>query len=236
MKKEKRQEIHLQTLQGYVPYRQKVLIKPRSKDGQTSKGGLIVGFNPDAKYVDEQGSHIADMTATDGIVVALPLHHYTADYTTQPEVMVGDRVWFSYRGSLHGIDVWVGKELYRLINYDMLTAAERNGEIIILNGYVLLEEVIEGPTSDIVYAGEQKANPTKGIVRFMGTKREYPSHYPYTDDIDLEIGDEVLIRKSCPDVKIERQPYLATFPAGDKPLRRVKRADIIANISSFHTE
>jgi co-chaperonin GroES (HSP10) len=225
-KNEKRQEIYLDNLEGYVPYRGLVLIKPVSKEGTVTKAGILIGFNPDTKYVEEEGSHIADMTITEGKVIALPLHHYTEGYTIPCEVEVGDHVHFNYFASLHGTDVWVGKD-------DGLVAAKRGEEVIILNGYVILEAVEEEKRDNGIYSPAHTDN-TRGIVRYMGGKRVYDSPH-LTDEIDLEIGDTVLIRKGAPVVPLERQKYLATFDNG-KMYRRVKRNDIAAVLNSFVTE
>ena len=227
---EKRQEIYLDSLEGYRPYRGDVLVKPVSKDGATTKAGIIVGFQPDTKYVDEEGSHIADLAVTNGDVVALPIHHWTEGYTIDNELQVGDHAWFSYFASIHGTDVWVGRELYRLVPYSGMMAAKRNNEVIILNGFVLLEEVNKEDGSDVLWSPSSKDN-TRGIIRYMGGKRKYDSPN-LTDDIDIEIGDMVLIRKGAPIVPFERQSYLATFDDG-KLYRRVKRMDIAAVINSF---
>lgn len=250
-KNEARQQIYLDTIEGYVPYTGTVLIKPVSKEGTTTKAGILVGFNPDTKYVDEEGSHIADLTMTEGDVIALPLHHWTEGYTIEPEVQVNDHVYFNYFTSLHGTDVWVGKELYRLIRYDGLVAAKRTvqhlidqydrdgiggmqeewvEELIILNGYVILEAVEEEKRDNGIYSPAHTDN-TRGIVRYMGGKRVYDSPH-LTDEIEIEIGDTVLIRKGAPVVPLERQKYLATFDNG-KMYRRVKRCDIVAVLNSF---
>ena len=228
---EKRQEIYLDSLKGYRPYRGHVLVKPVSKEGVTTKTGIIVGFQPDTKYVDEEGSHIADMTVTEGDVIALPIHHWTEGYTIDGELQVGDHAWFNYFSSLHGTDVWVGKELYRLIHYSGMVARMRGGEIAILNGYVLLEEVMEAKEDNGIWSPAHVLKD-RGIVRFMGGKRDY-EHVALTDDIDIAVGDEVLLRKGCHVIPMERQKYLATFDGGDKMYRRVKRSDIVAVLSSF---
>ena len=228
---EKRQEIYLDSLEGYCPYRGHVLIKPVSKEGATTKAGIIVGFQPDTKYVDEEGSHIADMTVTEGDVIALPIHHWTEGYTIDGELQVGDHAWFNYFSSLHGTDVWVGKDLYRLIHYSGMVARMRGGEITILNGYVLLEEVMEAKEDNGIWSPAHVLKD-RGIVRFMGGKRDY-EHVALTDDIDIAVGDEVLLRKGCHVIPMERQKYLATFDGGDKMYRRVKRSDIVAVLSSF---
>ena len=168
---DKRQEIYLQNLSNYTPYRGNVLIKLKSKEGATTKAGIIVGFEPETKYVEETGSHIADLTATEGEVIALPIHHWTEGYAIENELQIGDYVYFSYFASIHGTDVWVGspghQELYRLIPYSGMMAAKRNNEVIILNGFVLLEEVNKEDDSDVLWSPSSKDN-TRGIIRYMG--------------------------------------------------------------------
>jgi co-chaperonin GroES (HSP10) len=227
---EKRQEIYLDSIEGYRPYRGMVLIKPVSKEGATTKAGVIVGFDSDAKYVDEEGSHIADMTSTVGTVIALPIHHWTEGYTIENELQVGDQVWFNYFSSLHGTDIWVGRELYRMVQYSGMVAARRGDQLIILNGYVLLEDVEEKKGSDSIWSPTHKDH-TRGIIRFMGSKREYDLPQ-LTDDIDIAIGDEVLLRKGAHIIPMERQKYLATFD-NQRMYRRVKRSDIVAVLNSF---
>ena len=78
-----------------------------------------MGFLPDVQFGEGTESHVADLTATEGIVIALPLHHKVEEYEIPNELEVGDRVWFSYFGSLHGVDVFVGDEVFRLIEYQL---------------------------------------------------------------------------------------------------------------------
>ena len=229
---EKRQEIYLDSIEGYRPYRGMVLIRPVSKEGATTKAGVIVGFDSDAKYVDEEGSHIADMTSTVGTVIALPIHHWTEGYTIENELRVGDTAYFNYFASIHGTDVWVGKELYRLIPYSGMVARVRDGEIAILNGYVLLEEVMETKQENGIWSPARKLTD-RGIIRYLGGKRVYDLP-ALTDDIDLNVGDTVLLRKGAHVIPMERQKYLATFDDG-KMYRRVKRSDIVAVLNSFQT-
>jgi co-chaperonin GroES (HSP10) len=227
--KEKRQRIDLPSIENYHPYSGLVLVKPISKENATTKSGILIGFLPETQFGEGTESHVADLTSTEGTVIALPLHQQTEGYEIPNELEVGDKVWFSYFGSIHGVDIWVGKELFRLIDYSYMIAARRGEQTIILNGFILLEE-IETKKSDVLQTIAQ-TDKTKGIVRYMGTKREYPSGSFYTDDIDLEIGDEVLIRRGTPDVKLERAAYLSTF--SDKMYRRIRRRDILAVLNSF---
>lgn len=233
MAKEKKQIIRLSNIDGWRPYKGSVLIKPISKEGATTPGGVIVGFNTGTNYGEGKGSHIADLAPTEGEVIALPLIHHSGDeYYIPNELEVGDHVWFSYRGSVTGVDVLVGKEQYQLVEYVHMLAARRGANTHILNGYVLLEEVYDDPKSDVVVM-ERKKNPMRGIVRYMGGKRDYYEGRK-TDEIDLEIGDLVLLRKGGHVIQFERQPYLATFDGGTM-YRRVKRSDIVAVLNSFQT-
>lgn len=230
-KQDKKQVIRLQSLEGWRPYKGYVLVKPKSKEGLTTEAGVIVGFNVDTNYGEGTESHVADLSPTEGEVLALPLIHYTGpDYYVPNEVEVGDHVWFSYRGSVQGIDVLVGKEQYLLVQYLHLLASRRGEETIILNGYVLLEEV-EVETEPTVLEIAKKKDPNRGIVRYLGCRRNYYDSR-FTDEIDLELGDIVLLRRGGHNIQMERQPWLASFDEG-KMYRRVKRRDIMAVLNSF---
>jgi co-chaperonin GroES (HSP10) len=231
-KKEQRQVIKLDSIEGYHPYSGAVLVRPVSKENITTKSGIILGINISTQYGEGTESHVADFTSTEGTVIALPLHQETEGYEIPNELIVGDHVWWSYRGTTLGVEIIVGKELYLLVEYFYMMAAKRDEEIIILNGFVLVEE-IQQRRSDVIetITGIDK---TRGIVRYMGQKRTYPDGSGFTDEIDIEIGDEVLIRKGSADIKTERQKYLSTF--SDIPYRRLRRRDIIAVINSFEVE
>jgi hypothetical protein len=227
--KEKRQRIDLPSIENYHPYSGMVLVKPISKENATTKAGIIVGFNTSTQYGEGAESHVADLTSTEGTVIALPLHQETEGYEIPNELEVGDHVWWSYRGTTLGVEIIVGKELYLLVEYFYMMAAKRDEEIIILNGFVLVEE-IQQRRSDVIQT-ISSVDKTRGIVRYMGQKRIYPDGSGFTDEIDIEIGDLVLIRKGSADIKTERQKYLSTF--SDIPYRRLRRRDIIAVINSF---
>lgn len=233
MAKEKKRIIRLNNIDGWRPYKGTVLVKPVSKEGATTPGGVIIGFNTETNYGEGKGSHVADLAPTEGEVIALPLIHHSGDeYYIPNELEVGDHVWFSYRGSVTGVEVLVDKEKYILVEYLHMLAARRGTNTHILNGYVLLEEVYEQPASDVIIM-EKKKNPLHGIVRYIGGKRDYYGGRR-TDEIDLEVGDLVLLRKGAHTIQFERQPYLATFDNGTM-YRRVKRSDIVAVLNSFQT-
>lgn len=233
MAKEKKRIIRLNNIDGWRPYKGTVLVKPVSKEGATTPGGVIIGFNTETNYGEGKGSHVADLAPTEGEVIALPLIHHSGDeYYIPNELEAGDHVWFSYRGSVTGVEVLVDKEKYILVEYLHMLAARRGTNTHILNGYVLLEEVYEQPASDVIIM-EKKKNPLHGIVRYVGGKRDYYGGRR-TDEIDLEVGDLVLLRKGAHTIQFERQPYLATFDGGTM-YRRVKRSDIVAVLNSFET-
>jgi len=228
-----RQTIKLERVSDWIPYKGKVLIKIKDKEGATTRGGILIGFLPEVQYGEGTDSHVADLTATEGDVVALPLIHHTAGYDIPSEIKVGDHVWFSYVGSLHGIDVPTDIGLCRLIDYSALVASRSGGETKILNGFVLLEDC-PSPDEPTAILMEKKRDLTRGVVRYLGEKRTY-DEARYTDEIELSVGDTVLLRKGLVDVKLERTPYLASFDGG-KMYRRVKRRDIVAVLSSFEIE
>lgn len=233
-KQEKRQVIKLESLDGWRPYKGMVLVKPVSKENATTKGGIILGFNTETQYGEGQGSHVADFAPTEGDVVLLPLIHSCGpDYYIPNELKEGDHVWFSYRGWVEGVDVIAGEQKLLLVPYSHMIAATRGEDTIMLNGYVLLEEMMEEVEPTALYVPE-KVDKNRGIVRFLGGKRDYYDSR-FTDEIDIQVGDIVLLKRGGHNIPMERQPYLATFDNGTM-YRRVKRRDIMAVINSFVVE
>ena len=227
-----RPQIRVRNINDWQPYKGHVLIKAVSKENFTTKSGVIIGFLPEKQFGEGKESHVADFTETEGEVVALPLIHYTEGYVVPNEIQVGDRVWFSYRGSVGATEVISEGIKYMLVDYSYLIASRGDVGIKILNGYVLVEDVYF-PDNPTVVQVERKKDITKGIVRYFGTPRDYadPRH---SDDISLSEGDLVLIRKNCPYVNAERQKFLASLDDG-KMYRRLRRKDIVAVLNSFET-
>lgn len=84
-------------------------------------------------------------------------------FDTAMEVRVGDRVYFEYMAHMmadtYGRWVHTEQGLMMLCKYDDLILAKRNGEIIMLNGYVLVENEIK--KADDRFQIHDKENKTR---------------------------------------------------------------------------
>jgi co-chaperonin GroES (HSP10) len=111
-----------------------------------------------------------------------------------PEVQIGDRVYFNFNTLLTESnrlkdDIW-------MVAYDQVFCAERNGELIAIGGWILVEPFIE--TLDekngslfIPEMAQKKEWQTKGILKHIGT--------PKTDQPQLPVkaGDIIYFDKWC---------------------------------------
>lgn len=128
--------------------------------------------------------------------------------------------------------VWI------FIKYHNIYAAIRNGKIMPVNGYLLVEPV-EDPEwirrvekakmNNIDLPDLRKAsnvNVVYGKIAYMGKpNRSYDSPYKSDDNYDLNIGD-IVVMKRIRDIPVEYE-YHAKIDGGRK-LYRVQRHDILA--------
>ena len=145
---------------------------------------------------------------------------------TDMEVQKGDKVWalaidsnMAYRFKIKGIH-------YKLIRYDGLTVAKRGEQIIPLNGWLLLDFVIE-KTSELIKIPFKVRILDQGVVKYAGSKNsDYTINYGksmsgglhkinnFSDDIDVKVGDMVqyeLVRgERVGELKLESD-YINTF-------------------------
>lgn len=180
----------------------------------------------------EKGKH---MVRT-GTVVHTPQNlHFeyfdplSLEYDTQMELQVGDKVIF------HQLAInYVKKEPYGLgpdeypIKYDSFFCAIRNGEIIPVNGNVIVEPLKNEIVSKLV---DPKLSVNHGIVKYLGTPIK---NYLMTPDglwsdkgVDIKVGDHIMYGKAdC--VRLEFSLH-QTIDKGTM-LYRMRRKDIVAKL------
>lgn len=197
-------------------------ITERSKDKKTI-GGVLVGFNEDVVYAEGLGSHAADVAESWGTVFKAPEELYYRErlYSSMPwkteiEIKEGDTVWFSYYESVNCDVMLCGDRTFYVIPYQNLYVAKRDNEIITLNGYCLCEPIPD--INDSPYAIDTREyKKDRVIIRYKGGPNDayQPNDVTYgtynNDDIEIEVGDEVLLRHNCPLVFLERLQGIATF-------------------------
>jgi len=118
------------------------------------------------------------------------------EWDTDMEIEIGDLCYFGKIASANSEIVYVGDELYYLIPYSRLILAIRGEEIIMLNGYCLLEEVIEKTrVRGLVLDFGDHVNKKMGVVTHVGNgNRSYFGSEAV--DAEIEVGDEVVFEKN----------------------------------------
>ena len=211
---ELRQEIRVDKLSDRPLLNNKVLIKVDvvPADGFVLSSGLIVAGS---KWDD--AGHVARY----GTVVKAPsrlLYRKDWDFDgameweTEVEIQEGDAVFFGKIASANAPAVHVGDDTFYIMNYGDLLLRVRNEEIYPLNGYVILEPVIDKVRKRglILDFGDHQ-NKMLGVVKYVGRKNDgyYASE---AEDADVNVGDTVIFEGNFY-TEIENDVF-ATLPKG----------------------
>lgn len=116
------------------------------------------------------------------------------EWETDIEIEEGDLVFFGKMASANAPIINVGESTYFLLNYGDLILRVRDGDVSPLNGYVLLEKVVETVRVEgLVLDFGDRVNKRMGVVTHIGTPN---ASYFGSDsiDADVEIGDKVIFR------------------------------------------
>ncbi len=176
--------ILLDTIEGFKPLNNFVLLgNPTSTE---KIGGLFI----DTTYKPEDHVEIINE------VMAVPERLKFNEWETEMQLKVGDTVLVNYLAIMKAEKVYVGSNIYLNVPYEKIILAKRGDEIIMLNGYVLLEPIyIEQLKSDtiIFLPSKQDEHKDRGIVRFFGIPNKRYTEEHHTDDGTINIGDKVLL-------------------------------------------
>lgn len=124
-------------------------------------------------------------------------------WQTSIEIMPGDQVWFNHLESINAYRYTFEGRFFKTVHYQDIVVARRGEEVIVCNGYVLLEEVEE----KIEFQGYSKSIPVqgKGKLAYIGSRnnqynvpvRQAGSTVVYREDLscDLPVGEVVAIFK-----------------------------------------
>lgn len=203
---------------GIIPSNTVMVEMVHTMEGFKTKTGVIVGFNTDVEYDDESDSHAANMTEVYGKVYRCPqLYYNTKDHScSMPwdcdmELQKDDIVFFNIIESKNAVEIECEGITYKLIPYRDLYCAKRAKEIIMLNGYVLLEQIYKINDSEFAVSKEGEVDKTRGIVRYVGEPNREYLRKEYVDFKDLSVGDEVLLSPGTPMILLERKKFSATL-------------------------
>jgi len=173
--------ITLDTIEGFKPLNNFVLLgNPTSTE---KIGGLFI----DTTYKPEDHVEIINE------VIAVPDHLKFNEWETEMQLKVGDKVWVNYLSIIKGERVQVGGEVYVLVPYEKIILTKRGDDIVMLNGYVLIEPVLEETQQSgiIILLKQAKQASQRGYVRHMGIPNKRYTDESHTDEIDIKLGDMV---------------------------------------------
>ena len=156
-------------------------------------------------------------------------------WDTDMELKVGDMVWHDFM-AVHNCPVITTEDEpdkeYKLIRYDDIYVAKRGEKIIVLNGYVLCEEVFDKTSA--LDVENKRPSFIKGKVRYMGKpNREYLSKKKSDAFADFGVGDVIVKRRITKQEGADDRIFLEdamhkTF--SDKMFFIIQRCDVFGKI------
>ncbi len=173
--------ITLDTIEGFKPLNNFVLLgNPTSTE---KIGGLFI----DTTYKPEDHVEIINE------VIAVPERLKFNEWETEMQLKVGDKVWVKRLTITKAEKVMVGEKAYLLVPYEDIILTKRGDDLVMLNGYVLIEPVLEETQQSgiIILLQTAKQASKRGIVRHMGIPNKRYTDESHTDEIDIKIGDMV---------------------------------------------
>jgi len=210
----------------------------REEDQAMSKSGVYMGMHEDDTWEDERETHSADIASVVGRVAKLPSKLTFGDkdnelpWETEVELQIDDLVWFNLIETKNANEITVDGMIYRCIPYRDCYVAKREywrdkwkGEkytkIIMLNGFVLLEQVKIPRLSDFDLL-DHGVYEDRGIVKYFGTPNKSYVNPNYVDALDIKEGDLVYFQRGYKPFPLERRKYFSMFE-GDKLFWCVQR-------------
>ncbi|MCK4823444.1 hypothetical protein KA005_47270 [bacterium] len=228
------------------------------EQGRTVGNNVMVELDPENDhikmkdggqlYVDTTFEPEKHVTVT-GTVKAIPSHlrfnpndPNMMPWETDMELQIGDRVIMHYLAVVNCFrkeikKYWAEKgRRFVFIQYRSVYCMIRNGDIIPINGYCLVEPIPDryiqslherADTAGLILAGMNEKNNKRvvyGKVAYTGKPNKRYFDTIYTDnEVNISPGDEVVMRKIS-DIPAEYE-YHAKMDGGRK-LYRVQRRDI----------
>lgn len=156
------------------------------------------------------------------------ISEHTLEWDTDLDVQIGDKVYFRLVNILEPNDpkyydftTIVNGETAILMQYSELIAKIECENLVPLNGYVLVEPIINNNNIG-TFEVPSSRSITEGVVKFVGKPNRHYLFYPeLSDDLDLKVGDRIAYPKTAP-VRLETEGYrqFGEFTALDRIQRR----------------
>lgn len=160
-----------------------------------------------------------------GVVYAVPPSlrfdrtPYGMSWETEMELAVGDEVWFDFMDSENCVvlDCDDGND-YKLIEYENIYVARREGEIIPLNGYCLFSDYIIEAASKFDPSDGQ-VDPRYGYVEHIAYFNMQYQTKMFSDYFNLLPGDKVMFGHRAKRYYVEEERY-KTLEQMYRPVQR----------------
>ena len=188
-----------------------------------------------------------------GEVFGMPSHlQYTGKpnvgmpWLTDMQIRIGDKVIVYYLSVLNALKpqhkrfVLEGKDRYVFISYEFIYAVIRDGKVLPINGYCLLDPCEDPSITQekermqkigmelIVSPRRSNSHVSYAKVKYLGVaNREYVEADHSDDGVDIAVDDVVVIRRTN-DIPLQYELH-QTVNAGVK-LLRVQRRNVLAKM------
>lgn len=190
-------------------------------DSLTYESVIIKGRESNIEIKIDASFNTENHVARIGTVAALPGHlrmdngHRFMPWEVDMELEIGDEIFFNFDSVarvINGTDpLYIhGDEVYIMVHYSTIVAAKRGGNLLILNGYCLVEPVTLKEEDEIFYGKSNIITPDYiskhpshriGIIRYVGSpiKRYLSGTY---EEPNVKPGDKILYKDKL-DISIE---------------------------------
>ncbi len=201
----KEQVLELESIDNIKLLNNSVLVLIEDRHDEIKHGTLTLKL--DTSF--EIGKHAPNK----GIVIKVPekyiyskeSHINTGDWDTDIEIEEGDLVWFDYLAGIECNQIECKGKLYYVLPYHTLYVARRAGnytlmadykpseKVIPLNGYVLLEPIIN--KEKFIKFEIEREDAKYAIVAYSGSCNKKYGDSKYYDDPAIKAGEMVIYGK-----------------------------------------
>lgn len=199
----------IEDLETFRILQNRVLIEYNDEEYSTTEGGILVVREFDfAAHSVRRGKVIKlpeKLTCIRNDALSMP-------WETELEIKVGDEVYLNHQAFYHCYPFTLKEKTLKLIDYSGIIFAKREDEIIMCNGYVMLEKQIE--TKKFREVEFKRENKNLGIVKAVGKPNGLRKDYDMKtkretlildSQIELKVGQKVFIHE--PDKVFELEDY-----------------------------
>lgn len=218
----------------------KVLIKPKGGNDEIELPGGKKLYIDTSWEVEKHAPTIGEVVKVPNrLIFDLRSTRRTTEFDVDMELKVGDMAIYHYlipeNCIKRGEYVQVADEIYFIVNYDQIFCAKRGDEVVMVNGFILVEPVVEDAfTSSVIITPDSlkdKNSPIEGIVRYIGAPvRNYLYELDIKENADEpKVGDRIMFSQ---DSDIPLQYDLHASLEGKKMFFRMQRKDIFGIVET----